>query len=75
MSIYTECKAAGVKMDNHESDLYVPVNEKTRSIVATYQHKENVSTFTHQVNGERWYDIPFAFDPWWDRHKTWGHAD
>ena len=65
-SIFDQMKAAGVKIASHETDLYVPVNEVTRAIVGTYEHKSNVTTFTNQVEGGQWYDIPFAYTPAWE---------
>lgn len=66
MSIYKEMKAAGVEMSSHESDLYVPVNLVTAALVTAYEHKNNVTTFTSNIDGNRWYDIPFAYDPYWE---------
>jgi hypothetical protein len=66
MTIYEEMKAAGVEIDNHESDMYVPNNETTRKIVEEYEYKCNVTTFKSAIDGTPWLDIPFSFDPWWD---------
>lgn len=65
MSIYEQMKAAGVPIASHYSDLYAKVTEESRAIVASYRFKANVTTFTNQVEGGLWYDIPFAFDPFW----------
>jgi hypothetical protein len=70
VDIYQELLAAGVPIDNHESDLYVPVNEVTHTIVARYEHRTNVTTFVNQVTGAHSYDIPFAYSPFWDRKKA-----
>jgi hypothetical protein len=65
-----ELKAAGVEMLNHESDLYVPDTPEVRAILA--KHRPEPSTtrgFTNQAPphvGERWLDVPFAYDPWWE---------
>lgn len=67
MSIYTEMKEAGVKMSSHESDLYVPVNEVTSALVSVYEHMNNVTTFISNIDRKAWYDIPFAFDPYWEK--------
>ena len=34
LNIYEQLKQANVKIDNHESDLYCPVNETTKAIIA-----------------------------------------
>jgi hypothetical protein len=57
--------SAGVKVDNHESDLYVPVNETTRAILAQYPDTARPTVFTSQTDGKAWFDIPFAFEPFW----------
>lgn len=70
MEIYNEIVKAGVEYSNHESDLYVPVNEITKKIVEEYQFRGNVSTFVSNIDGKLWYDIPFAYLPYWDKKAT-----
>lgn len=70
MSIYDQLKETGCEINNHESDLYVPVNDSTKALVEQYEHKSNVSSFISQIDGKLWYDVPFAFDPWWDRAEA-----
>ena len=67
MSIYKQMTEAGVEIGSHESDLYVPVNDVTAPIVAAYEHENIVTTFTSNIDRKRWYDIPFAFDPYWEK--------
>ena len=67
-SIYDACLAAGVPMDSHESDLYIPVNETTTAILRRFG--STASTFTNQVAGGLWYDVPFAFLPWWEKRQA-----
>jgi len=70
-SIYEQMKAAGVAIDNHATDLYVPVNNTTTAILKGYKYRSNVVTFVSQIDGALWYDIPFAYDPEWAaREKT-----
>ncbi len=66
-AIYDDMLAAGVSVENHYSDLYVPVNEITQPIVAKYSGK--VYTFVSQIDGKQWYDIPFAYLPYWEARK------
>lgn len=56
---------AGVKVANHYSDLYVEVNETSTKLIKDYEFKRNVTSFFNQVEKKRWYDIPFAYDPYW----------
>lgn len=71
MSIYEDCTAAGVQIDNHASDMYIPVNAVTQAIVARYRKETGlrIDTFTNQVDGKLWYDVPFAFVPWWEKRN------
>jgi hypothetical protein len=65
--IYEEMVAAGVETANHESDLYVPANPTTQQIADRYEFKCNVTRFINNITGTVWFDIPFAYTPWWDR--------
>ena len=67
MSIYTELKEAGVLLDYHESDLYAKKCPESIAIIEKYEFKNNVRLFWDSINKEPWYDIPFAFDPFWER--------
>ena len=66
VSLYDRMKAAGVEIDHHESDLYVPVNQTTEAIIAQYRFKSNVTRFISQIDRKPWFDIPFAYQPYWD---------
>lgn len=69
MSLYTDLLAAGVPLENHRSDLYAKVIPASRALIQAYEHRQNVRMFTSQIDGEPWYDIPFAFDPFWERKE------
>jgi hypothetical protein len=69
-NIFEQVKALGIEYDSHESDLYIPVTEQTQALMATYSHRKNVLTFTSKVDGKLWYDIPFAFAPWWEARRS-----
>ena len=70
MSLYTELKDAGCTLDNHYSDLYVLFEPKATAIIQqhrTLTHRTvMLSTFVSNLDGKLWYDIPFAFDPYWE---------
>lgn len=75
---YQRLKEAGVPLDNHESDLYAKVTPESTIIITGYENVRkvtgkgaplNVSTFKSNIDGTLWYDIPFAFDPWWEARK------
>lgn len=63
-TLYSDCVAAGVQVDHHESDLYIPANETTRALLV--KHGARASIFTSQIDGKPWYDVPFAYQPFWD---------
>ena len=63
MSIYTELRDAGVHLNYHQSDLYAKDCPEARTILRQYGSRRNVSAFHSEQDGELWYDIPFAFDP------------
>lgn len=66
MSIYKAMVEAGVEISNHYSDLYVPVNPTTIALLADYKFKTNVQLFKCQITGLPYYDIPFAYEPYWE---------
>jgi len=62
-SIYSQLLALGAQMDNHRSDLYVKRTPETAALLGS---REGVTVFTCQLDGKLWYDVPFAFEPYWD---------
>jgi len=69
-TLYEDLKSAGVEIANHESDLYFPDTEQTRSILDKHPlQKGNATRFRNQINGQRWIDVPFAFLPWWESRQ------
>ena len=62
-SIYRAVKDAGIPMDNHESDLYVKVTPESTKILEDSGH--SFSTFANEVDKTLWFDVPFAYTPWW----------
>lgn len=60
---------------SHASDLYIPATNQTRAMLKEFpQCDANKITFTNQVEGGLWFDIPFAFVPWWDALLEKGKA-
>lgn len=67
MSLYTDLVAAGIEVSNWQSDLYFPVTEEAREILSRHPlQKANATTFTCQITRQRHYDVPFAYDPYWE---------
>lgn len=68
MSLYTDLIAAGVPVDSHESDLYALVTPESARLVGL--SGRSCSRFISQIDGRTWFDVPFAFDPWWERRQS-----
>ena len=69
-NVYNELQSAGVELDHHESDLYAKKDANSAAIIENYKYKRNVTTFRSQVDGLIWYDIPFAFIPFWKNKQA-----
>lgn len=67
ISIYEEAKRRNIPMSQHESDLYLKVTSDSTRLINDYEFKCNVTTFYNTNDGSRWYDIPFAYDPFWNK--------
>lgn len=71
--LYDVIVAAGIPLDHHESDLYVPDTPEVRAILDRPEYalnKTNATRFTNQVEGGTWIDIPFAYAPYWRARST-----
>ena len=68
-NIYQAMIDANQEISNHESDLYVYVNDVTKEIVSKYTFKQNVTTFRSNIDGKLMFDIPFAYMPFWDQRQ------
>ena len=54
--------------DHHESDLYCKVTNATMQIISRYKFSAQVKSFHDATDprGALWYDIPFAYTPYWE---------
>lgn len=50
-------------IDHYRSDLYIRVTPETRAFMKRFQYKHMVTTFISGIDGCRWYDLPFCYDP------------
>jgi len=64
MRLYDKLKDAGIVMDSHESDLYVPSSAEALKLIK--EHGFNYSFFRSNIDGKLWIEVPFAYSPWWD---------
>ena len=67
MDIYKELKEANINLDCHESDLYAIVCDISSAIIAKYPFKSNITRFRSEIDGKIWFDIPFAYAPFWEK--------
>ena len=60
------------QIDHHASDLYVLDTPVARLVIR--QFGLNSSSFTSQIDGKRWLDVPFAYEPFWEKKSKRSHA-
>lgn len=65
--VYEECKKQNIEINSWCSDLYIPVNRRTKTIIELYEFKMNVTIFNSDIDGRLFYDIPFAYTPYNDK--------
>lgn len=67
-TIYSRLVRSGATLDHHESDLYVLVyGINIRELLTVAKSEGHAVTYFTDDAGARWADIPFAYDPWWER--------
>jgi hypothetical protein len=55
------------QIDHHESDLYVLDTPIARLVIR--QFGLNSIGFTDSIDKKRWIDVPFAYEPFWEKKK------
>lgn len=66
-SLYQRMIDAGVRVEGHYSDMYVPDTPQVREIIHTHDVRVHYTSFPSNVAPhEQWLDIPFAFMPYWE---------
>jgi len=72
-SLYRRFVDGGIppeEIDHHYSDLYVKVSFKSKRILEEYQKESEIrlfaTVFKANDNSGLWYDIAFAYDPFWE---------
>ena len=70
MILYDELLAAGAEMDHHESDLYVKSTPEVDAIIDKHYEADGGMLlrykFISQIDRKPWWEIPFAYKPFWD---------
>lgn len=68
MTIYQSACLAGLQMDCHESDLYLRATPEAQRLVK--ECGAAATTFTSATDCQQWLDVPFAYDPFWEKRKA-----
>lgn len=50
-------------VDHHASDLYIRVTPASKALIDHFQYRRMVNTFVDNIDHERWYDLPFCYNP------------
>lgn len=66
-NIYEKVIELNIEFSAYCSDLYIPVNETTIKLVNDYEFKSNVTKFKSNIDSKPWFDIPFAYQPYWTK--------
>lgn len=74
LTLYQFLQAHDVDHHHHESDLYVPADELTASLIEEWQDANGCrvacSEFWNAVDGGLWLDLAFQYDPFWQDRRT-----
>ena len=66
MSLYEVLEYYDIQIGSHASDLYFPKTEQTKKILSYFSGYEKThSVFIEQESRKPWYEVPFAYDPYW----------
>lgn len=72
IDIYTEAKRAHLEIDSHYSDLYLRSGPEADALVRLRRLQSGMAPerkFTSNIDGKSWWDIPFAFSPYWEKRQ------
>jgi hypothetical protein len=65
---YKNLLLMGCEIDSHESDLYVRATPQALAIVR--QSGWSYKPFYSRIDGQLWLDVPFAYEPFWERRQS-----
>jgi len=69
-TLYDALKEANVPTDSHESDLYFLRTPEALEILKRFPTQGAVAqSFRSCLDGKLWVDVPFAYQPWWDKRE------
>lgn len=59
-----------ISWDEYSSDLYVRITEESREIMKELKPNALLETFTHNIEHDKWYDLPFCKDGRFAKGRT-----
>lgn len=69
-TLFEEIRERRIPYSHYESDLYIPITPETRALMDDPMfetHRVNRKAFNNRrLGGALWWDVPFAYDPWWE---------
>lgn len=73
-TLYEALTAAGIETSNWQSDLYFPSTPESRAILANFPREKAIASgFTSNADRRLMIEVPFAFDPYWERRAPIHH--
>lgn len=54
-------------IDHHYSDLYLRKTKESERLIEEYLYRGNVTTFVCNIEKDEWYEIPFAYAPYFEK--------
>lgn len=51
------------------SELQVKATDEVDELLHRYEYAHQVFAFRDMIDGELWYEIPFAYKPWWEGER------
>jgi hypothetical protein len=67
-TLYQKLIEAKIPIDHYESDLYFPITDESSSILLQFPSSAlNVNIFRDNVTKQMWYEVHFAYDPFWEK--------
>jgi hypothetical protein len=70
MSIFTSAVRRNLTRDHWQSDLYLKDCQEARELIALFGKEKDSKSFISAKDKCKWIEIPFAFDPFWEKLDT-----
>lgn len=73
MSIYQKAvlRIPSKDIDHWQSDLYLRKTPQTDALIKEYEWNRNVKVFRDNIDHALWYEVPFAYDPFYEKKRNW----